>query len=104
MPQDWTTTQPAGASDAPCVTGASAADVTALLALVEVVDLDPTVVEALTDAAAELAAHAGIPWLRRTDDPPVALVRMITKVAIRCPMAGGPHTALLHDRLRASAT
>lgn len=92
------------ASAAPGVTGASAADVTALLALVEVVDLDPTVVEALTDAAAELAAQAGIPWLRRTDDPPVALVRMITKVAIRCPMAGGPHTALLLDRLRASAS
>jgi hypothetical protein len=78
---------------------ATAADVTARLARLDVADIDPEWMPFLAAAAAELASVAGIPWRFSDDDPAVALLRLIAKATIRCPDASGPHTARLLTRL-----
>lgn len=95
IPNHWIEVQP------PAVEGrsATAADVTRHLALIGVNDIDLTLLPLLAAAAAELAPMAGITWPSGGDDPPIALVRLITKVAVRNPNAGGRHTARLLDRL-----
>jgi hypothetical protein len=74
---------------------ATAADVVGRLAPLAVADLDAAVVPYLAAAAAELTALAGIPWRSSSDALPVALLRVISKVGIVQPRAGGPHTARL---------
>ena len=100
MLEDWTTTGPDECS-AITPLSATAADVVVLLARREVAGLAAAVRPLLADAAAELAARAGIAWSRSGSDTPVALVRLITTVAIRHPLAGGSCTARLHDALLA---
>lgn len=78
---------------------ASARDVSAMLARFEVADIDPAWVPLLAASAAELASVAGIPWRFSTDDPAVALLRLIAKVTITTPHAAGPHTARLLTQL-----
>ena len=74
--------------------GATAAEVCALLGQMEVADIEEApLVPYLAAAAAELALVSGIPWRFSADDPPVALLRVIAKIALRHPQAGGPHTA-----------
>lgn len=97
MLEDWTTSGP-DEWHAVMPLSATAAAVTDLLARTEVCDLDPSLPPLLAEAAAELAGWAGIAWSPNAD-PPVALVRLITKVAIRHPLAGGPRTARLHHAL-----
>ena len=60
------------------------------------------VLPAMAAAAAELALVAGVPWRFSLDDPPVALLRLIARIAIRAPDAGGPHTARLAAQLPAA--
>jgi hypothetical protein len=90
---DWPTIGDASAATA------TAADVTARLAGIDVCGIDTTRLSSLAAAAAELASVAGIPWRFSLDDPAVALVRLITKVAIAHPDASGPHTARLLAQL-----
>ena len=85
--QDWIIDQP--------VQSPTAADLARRLARIEVTDLDPPIVPYLAAAAAELAAVAGTPWKPTADALPVALLRMIARVGIVAPDAGGPHTARL---------
>lgn len=77
----------------------TAADVSARLARMEIADIRPGSLPFLAAAAAELASVAGIPWRFSTDDPVVALIRVIAKATIACPDASGPHTARLLDHL-----
>lgn len=91
----WTTSA-LGSTPAPTAT---AAEVNHLLAAIEVADIEPSLVPYLAAAAAELALVADVPWRFSVDDPPVALLRMIAKVAIRQPAATGAHTTRLHARL-----
>lgn len=87
-------------AESPAVDGqATAVDVARRLALLEMDQVDATLVPLLAAAAAELALATGIPWRRSDDDPPVALLRLVAKVAARNPTAGGPHTARLLDQL-----
>lgn len=95
IPDHWTFPESTGA-DRPAAT---IADVTSRLALLDVHDIDAALVPLLAAAAAEVAFATGIPWSRSGDDPPVALLRLIAKVAIRNPTAGGPHTDLLLSHL-----
>lgn len=69
------------------------------LALLEVTDIEPHLVPFLAAATAELAPEAGIAWRLSNDDPAVALVRMIAKIAITSPDVGGPHTTHLLEQL-----
>lgn len=78
---------------------ATAADVVGRLGLLDIADLGSEMIGPLAAAAEEIAHAAGIPWHRASDDPPVALLRLITMAAIRNPSASGPHTALLLERL-----
>lgn len=78
---------------------ATATDVTQRLALLDVDGIDAEILALLSAAAAELAQATGISWHRSSSDPPVALLRLIAKVAIRNPTASGPHTARLLERL-----
>ena len=78
---------------------ATAADVTRRLALLDLNEIDAALVPLLAAAAAEVALVTGIAWRRSPDDPPVALLRLIAKVAVGNPTASGPHTARLLDRL-----
>lgn len=86
---DWSTVD-----EEPAAT-ATAADVSARLARLEVADIDPAWLPFLAAAAAELASVAGISWRFSTDDPAVALLRLIAKATIACPDASGPHTGRL---------
>lgn len=81
-------------------TTTTATDVSARLARMEVDDIDPESLPFLAAAAAELASVAGIPWRFSTDDPAVALLRVIARATIASPNASGPHTARLLDHLR----
>lgn len=90
---DWSTIDAAGGSTA------TAAEVTARLAHLDVADIDPEWLPLLAAAAAELASIAGIPWRFSTDDPPVALLRLLAKVTRICPDVSGPHTGRLLVRL-----
>lgn len=90
---DWSTIDEDGR------TAATAADVTAHLARLDVAEIDPAWMPLLAAAAAELASVAGISWRFSTDDPAVALLRLIAKITITCPDASGPHTARLLARL-----
>ena len=74
---------------------ATATDVSARLARLEVSDIDPAWLPFLAAAAAELALVAGISWRFSTDDPAVALLRLVAKATIACPDASGPHTSRL---------
>lgn len=78
---------------------ASVSDVVDRLASIDVDDIDPALAVDLSAATAELALPAGLSWTFRADDPPIALLRMLARIAMRCPDAGGPHTARLLDRL-----
>ncbi len=93
--QHWTTDERSPTRD----TQATAAAVNERLAQFEVADIGAQLVPYLAAAAAELAFLAGVSWRFGTDDPPVALLRMIAKVTMRQPHAGGPHTARLLDQL-----
>ncbi|MEX2293342.1 MAG: hypothetical protein WD691_06095 [Acidimicrobiales bacterium] len=102
-----TTTAPISSywtSDSPDLTAgatfASAAQVTRRLALLKVTDIEAHLLPFLAAAAAEMTFEADIPWRLSTDDPAVALLRLIAKVAIMSPHVGGPHTARLLDQLR----
>lgn len=77
----------------------TAAAVNARLAQFDIADIDAGLVPYLAAAAAELALVAGIAWPFSADDPAVALLRIIAKVTMRRPDAGGPHTARLHEQL-----
>ncbi|MFK8025337.1 MAG: hypothetical protein AB8G26_15375 [Ilumatobacter sp.] len=78
-------------------TAATATTVSSLLALVDVAAIDASTVPLLAAAAAELALVSGMPWRFSTDDPAVALLRVIARATLTAPDAGGPHT----DRLAA---
>ncbi len=54
---------------------------------------------AMAAAAAELALLTGVSWRFSPDDPAIALLRMIARVAIVAPDAGGPHCARLAEVL-----
>lgn len=90
MPLDWSTVDVPGATS-------TAAAVSVRLARLEVDEIRPEWVPFLAASVAELASAAGIPWRFATDDPVVALLRLLAKVTIICPEASGPHT----DRLLA---
>ncbi len=77
----------------------TASDVNGRLALIEVFDIKPSLVPYLAAAAAELALVAGMPWRFSTDDPAVALLRVIAKASFHQPLATGPHTARLFGEL-----
>ena len=77
---------------------ATIAEVARRLGHVEVGDLDADLVASLAAVAIEAAAASGIAW-QAGDDPPVALLRLIGKVARRNPTATGPHTQRLLDQL-----
>ena len=81
---------------------ATAAEVCELLAKLKVADIEASVVPYLAAAAAEMALGSGTAWRSNADEAPVALLRVIAKVAMSDPQAGGPHTArlLLHLRCR----
>ena len=102
----WTTTEPidrhwtTGWSSDPAATSfATATQVNQRLALIEAADIETHLVPFLAAATAELALGAGIAWRLSSDDPAVALLRMIAKVAIRSPNVGGPHTTRLFEQL-----
>lgn len=78
----------------------SARDVNSLLAQVEVASIGTALVPHLAAAAAELALVSGVGWRFNSDDAPVAMLRMIAKIAIKNPTAGGPHTTRLHELLQ----
>jgi hypothetical protein len=94
IPSDWPTI------DAAAGTTATAADVTARLARLDVAEIEPSWLPLLAAAAAELASVAGISWRFSTDDPAVALLRLIAKITLICPGASGTHTARLLAELR----
>ena len=77
----------------------SAGEVNALLAQYEVGNITPELVPYLAAAAAELAQIACFESRVPTADAPVSLLRLIAKVAITQPDAGGPHTGRLRDQL-----
>lgn len=93
--EHWTTDgrNPTGDSQA------TAAAVNERLARIEVADIGAQLVPYLAAAAAELAFLAGISWRFSADDPAVALLRLIARVTMQQPQAGGPHTARLLDQL-----
>jgi len=95
--QNWTTKGPDS-------TKRTAHEVNALLAQLEVADIEARLVPFLAAAGAELAFAAGIRWPFTVDDPAVALLRLIAKVAIAEPDANGPHTARLHAELTTAQT
>lgn len=78
---------------------ATAAQVNQRLARFAVADIETHLVPFLAAATAELALGAGIAWRFSSDDPAVALLRMIAKVAINSPSIGGPHTTRLLEEL-----
>lgn len=95
---DWSTIDEVGLPATPGAGPlATAADVSHRLALLEIGDIRPEWVPLLAASAAELASAAGLSWRFSTDDPVVALLRLIAKVTMVCPGASGPHT----DRLLA---
>ena len=81
-------------------TPATAADVIGYLGLLDAGNIKPQLVPYLAYAAAEMAVESGIPWRFCLHDAPVALLRLIAKVSIRNPSAGGTHTARLLEKLR----
>lgn len=91
---DWPTIEYDETGKAATAT-ATATDVSARLARLEVADIDPAVLPFLAAAAAELASVAGIRWRFSPDDPAVALLRLIAKATIACPDARGPHAGRL---------
>jgi hypothetical protein len=82
---------------------ATAAELSARLGRLEVADIDPAWLPLLAAAAAELASIAGIPWRFSTDDPAVALLRLIARATIACPGGSGPHTGRLFAQLPGGA-
>lgn len=92
----WTTDRFGGRAETPFAT---ARQVNERLARLEVADIESHLVPFLAAATAELALGAGIAWRLSSDDPAVALLRMIAKVAIRSPDVGGPHTTRLFEQL-----
>lgn len=45
----------------------------------------------LAAAAAEVSSAAGLPWKVGSDDPVVALLRIVARVSIVAPAVGGDH-------------
>lgn len=78
---------------------ATAAQVAVRLARLDIAEIDPAWMPLLAAAAAELASVAGISWCFSTDDPAVALLRLLGKISVTCPGASGPHTARLLTQL-----
>lgn len=70
------------------------------LADIEIADIDSAWIPELAAAAVELAAAAGTSLRFSTDDPPVALLRMIARATIADPDASGPHTTRLFEIVR----
>lgn len=90
--QEWTT-RPAAADQ-----GATARTLCSQLAplpIDELVEVAPS----LAAAVAELALLVGVPWRFSPDDPAVALLRMLARVAIIAPDASGPHCDRLGQQL-----
>lgn len=96
--EEWTTAGPIEGQNDGTVT-----DVNRLLSTLSVADIDDALVPFLAAAGAESALVAGIRWSFGADDPPVALLRLIAKAALRCPDASGPHTTRLLAALRSLA-
>ena len=88
--QEWTTLD-----DAPTVTAPELCGLLAHRSTDELTALAP----AMAAAAAELALLGDVPWRFSADDPPVALLRMISRVALLAPDVGGPHCARLAEAL-----
>ena len=78
---------------------ATAVQVNQRLARFEVADIETHLLPFLAAATAELALEAGIAWRLSSDDPAVALLRMIAKIAIKRPNVGGSHTTRLFEQL-----
>jgi hypothetical protein len=100
IPLDWSTIDETvflATADADPL--ATASDVSHRLALLEIGDIRPEWVPLLAASAAELASAAGLSWRFSTDDPVVALLRLIAKVTMVCPGASGPHTVRLLAQL-----
>ena len=89
---NWTL--PAG--PAPKIT---VSEVNAALARYEVDDITDELTPYLAAAVAELALNADVPWRFGPDDAPVALLRMIAKVALHTPRATGIHLSALAQQL-----
>lgn len=96
---NWTTFVPTQIEDSR--PHATAADANRQLARIQVADIEPSMVPFLAAAAAEMALASGTPWRISADDPAVALLRLIAKVGINHPHAGGPQTDRLLARLTA---
>lgn len=79
---------------------ATVAEAVERLGHVAVHDIDGELAALLAAAGAELAPRIGIKWDDGGADPPVAMLRLLARVAGRNPTAGGPHTMRLVDRLR----
>lgn len=71
---------------------ATASEVNAAVARLDVGDITPEMLPYLAGAAAELAQLAGITARFSADDAPVTFLRMIAKVALTHPHLTGPHT------------
>jgi len=78
---------------------ASSREVVAILATVEVADLPERVIPYLAAATAEAAFVAGVRWRFVADTAPVALLRMLSRAALRTPTATGPHLQRLFEEL-----
>ncbi|MEM8620418.1 MAG: hypothetical protein AAGF73_11935 [Actinomycetota bacterium] len=80
----------------------TARGITARLAYRELDELDGPLLPFLAASGAELGSVAEIPWRFSPDDPVVALIRLISRVALTHPTAAGPHTARLAQQLDVS--
>lgn len=92
--EEWTTRGPQLAS---------ATDVNEALGRFLMSEIPPYITPFLAAAGAELALIADIDWRFGTDVPAVGMVRLIARVAIVAPHAGGLHTQRLADQLEALA-
>ena len=79
---------------------ATASEVNAALARLDVGDITPEMLPYLAGTAAELAQLAGITARFSADDAPVTFLRMIAKVALTQPDLVGPYTGKLREHLQ----
>ncbi len=78
---------------------ATARDINQMLSQLRIAEIEDQLVPFLAAAAAELALGVDIKWRFSPDDPTVALLRLIAKVSLKNPDAGGPHTDRLLQKL-----
>lgn len=87
------------ATNKPATDGAAlvvtASEIVERLAQLEIAGIAESCFPAMAQAASELASASGLPSDITANDPPVAIVRLMTKAALMCPEATGPHTARL---------